>query len=129
MSGKWWTDEMFATLERLWKENLSASQIGKVMGISRSAVLGKTHRLGWQRVVTKATPSKRERKPRSPAVKKPKKIYQPIPKVFEVPFLQRRRNQCAALDDKRMCCGLPVDRGSYCYEHANQFYVRLWGTR
>jgi hypothetical protein len=42
-----WTDESIATLQRMWLEGYSASQISEELGdISRNAVIGKAHRLG-----------------------------------------------------------------------------------
>lgn len=42
-----WNEERIATLEKLWREGLSASQVARQLGgVSRSAVIGKVHRLG-----------------------------------------------------------------------------------
>ena len=42
-----WSDERIETLTRLWQEGLSASQVARQLGgVSRSAVIGKVHRLG-----------------------------------------------------------------------------------
>ncbi|TPW20751.1 MAG: GcrA cell cycle regulator, partial [Elusimicrobia bacterium] len=43
-----WTDERVDRLKRLWLEGRTAEQIARELknGISRSAVLGKVHRLG-----------------------------------------------------------------------------------
>jgi GcrA cell cycle regulator len=41
-----WTDEMVSDLRRLWERGDSSSQIGKLIGVSRCAVIGKVHRLG-----------------------------------------------------------------------------------
>lgn len=40
-----WTQEQIATLLILKKEGYSASQIGKKLGCTRNAVIGKLHRL------------------------------------------------------------------------------------
>lgn len=40
-----WTDERIQELSRLWQAGLSASEIGKRLGISKNAVVGKAHRL------------------------------------------------------------------------------------
>ncbi|MGQ0662389.1 MAG: GcrA family cell cycle regulator [Pseudomonadota bacterium] len=40
-----WTMEQIAELTRLWKEGLTTSEIGKRLGISKNAVVGKAHRL------------------------------------------------------------------------------------
>lgn len=42
-----WTDENVETLKSLWAQGLSAGQIeGRMRGFSRSAIIGKVHRLG-----------------------------------------------------------------------------------
>jgi GcrA cell cycle regulator len=40
-----WTQEQIADLMRLWNEGLSTSEIGKRLGITKNAVVGKAHRL------------------------------------------------------------------------------------
>jgi hypothetical protein len=40
-----WPEDQVEILRKLWATNLSASEIGAEMGISRSTVLGKAHRL------------------------------------------------------------------------------------
>lgn len=40
-----WTDESIQELTRLWQAGLSASDIGKQLGMSKNAVVGKAHRL------------------------------------------------------------------------------------
>ena len=42
-----WTDERIEALTKMWREGLSASQVARQLGgVSRSAVIGKVHRLG-----------------------------------------------------------------------------------
>ena len=42
-----WNEERIEALTRLWREGLSASQVARQLGgVSRSAVIGKVHRLG-----------------------------------------------------------------------------------
>jgi len=40
-----WTDERIQELARLWQDGYSASEIGKRLGVSKNAVVGKAHRL------------------------------------------------------------------------------------
>jgi GcrA cell cycle regulator len=40
-----WTDDVIARLKALWAEGLSTAEIGRRMGISKNAVVGKAHRL------------------------------------------------------------------------------------
>lgn len=40
-----WTAELIKSLERLWTEGASTAEIGRKLGISKNAVVGKAHRL------------------------------------------------------------------------------------
>jgi GcrA cell cycle regulator len=40
-----WSDDRIEQLKKLWEQGLSASAIGKVLGVSKNAVVGKAHRL------------------------------------------------------------------------------------
>lgn len=40
-----WTDERIQELSRLWQQGFSASEIGKRLGVSKNAIVGKAHRL------------------------------------------------------------------------------------
>ena len=70
-----WTDERVDILKRLWADGLSASEIaGRLGGTSRSAVIGKVHRLGFSgRSATKGY-YRKERSYRRTHVSKPDKI-------------------------------------------------------
>lgn len=43
-----WTDKRVELLREMWNSGSSAAEIGKVLGISRNAVIGKVHRLGLE---------------------------------------------------------------------------------
>ena len=40
-----WTGNRIEALRRLWQEGLSTAQIGREIGVSKNAVVGKVHRL------------------------------------------------------------------------------------
>lgn len=62
-----WTEERVALLRRLWKEDFSASRIAAELGgVSRSAVIGKIHRLGLSGRGQPAWSAKRQAKTRLP---------------------------------------------------------------
>jgi GcrA cell cycle regulator len=63
-----WTEERLELLKKLWGEGLSASQIAAELGggMTRNAVLGKSHRLG---LVRKAAPEVKA--PSSPKLSRP----------------------------------------------------------
>lgn len=78
-----WTDTDIAMLQRLWKEGQSATEIGKRLGVSRNAVLGKLHRLALQESPDgKPVKPARVQKQRPPAPpRRPKvKLVPPAPK-------------------------------------------------
>jgi GcrA cell cycle regulator len=41
-----WNDETIVRLRTLWNEGLSTAEIGRRIGVSKNAVVGKAHRLG-----------------------------------------------------------------------------------
>ena len=41
-----WTDEKIDDLKKLWAKGLSTAEIGRELGVSKNAVVGKSHRLG-----------------------------------------------------------------------------------
>lgn len=55
-----WTDEKVETIKTLWKQGLTASQIGERVGHTRNAVISKLHRIG---MMGDQAPRKRPRKP------------------------------------------------------------------
>jgi GcrA cell cycle regulator len=40
-----WTPERVAAVTRLWNEGLTTAEIGRMIGVSKNAVVGKAHRL------------------------------------------------------------------------------------
>ena len=44
-----WTAERTRALKELWKEGLSTSEIGRRLGLTKNAVIGKAHRLALPR--------------------------------------------------------------------------------
>ncbi len=53
-----WTDERIDQLTELWGAGQSASQIGKALGLSKNAVIGKAHRL---KLPPRPSPIRKER--------------------------------------------------------------------
>ena len=52
-----WTEEAIGQLRILWAEGHSTAEIGRRMGISKNAVVGKAHRLG---LVARPSPIRRD---------------------------------------------------------------------
>jgi len=105
-----WTSELVQNLSRLWDEGLSTAEIGRRLGVSKNAVVGKAHRLSLT--------------PRPSPLKHP-----PV----------RRQAAAAAATGSGICSwpsGHPGDKDfgfcgkrtvvgkSYCAEHAAMAYVR-----
>jgi GcrA cell cycle regulator len=63
-----WTDEVIAKLRQLWAEGHSTAEIGRRIGVTKNAVVGKVHRL---QLVARPSPIRRDgpsaRPPRRPA--------------------------------------------------------------
>lgn len=52
-----WTPEKVKELKKLWKKGLTTVEIGRLIGISKNAVVGKAHRLGLE---SRPSPIKRD---------------------------------------------------------------------
>jgi GcrA cell cycle regulator len=63
-----WTDEVIARLRQLWAEGHSTAEIGRRIGVTKNAVVGKVHRL---QLIARPSPIRRDgpaaRPPRRPA--------------------------------------------------------------
>lgn len=72
-----WTEEAIGRLRTLWAEGLSTAEIGRRMGISKNAVVGKAHRLNLS-----ARPSPIRRVPGGAPVPRP------VPRQAPRPFVR-----------------------------------------
>jgi len=55
-----WTPERIEMLTRLWEEGITTAEIGRRIGVTKNAVIGKVHRIGLTpRVITQKPPPKR----------------------------------------------------------------------
>ena len=129
MTASAWTQDRIDRLRILWRDGKTADQIARDLGqgISRSAVLGKVHRMGLSqgRVPRAAPPIKVDPPPvraaRAPVQKAP------LPEPGLATVLSVRRRQCrwpygepGAADFS--LCGRPVARGAFCASHAAVAY-------
>lgn len=105
-----WTPERTTALMALWNEELSTAEIGRRLGITKNAVIGKVHRLGLQ-----------QRRP------SPKPKSEPL-NVLRLDAL--RANMCCwpigdPGEDSFHFCGDEVVEGKpYCSRHCSLAYVR-----
>jgi GcrA cell cycle regulator len=63
-----WTDEKVKSLVQLWESGQSITQIGKALGMTRNAVVGKAHRIGLAKRASPIMRSEKPAQPRQPAV-------------------------------------------------------------
>lgn len=78
-----WTDEQISRLRALWADGHSTAEIGRRMGISKNAVVGKAHRLNLS-----ARPSPIRRVPGQPAAPRAPRPA-PMRAVERPPFTPR----------------------------------------
>lgn len=69
-----WTPERIAKLEELWAEGLSTAEIGRRLGVSKNAVVGKAHRM---KLPGRQSPIESKRKAKPAAAAKPKPATKP----------------------------------------------------
>ncbi len=111
-----WSEEKIQRLKKLWSEGLTTGEIGKRIGVSKNAVVGKAHRLGL-----KGRPSPIKRPDRAAPAKK-----EPL-KIFTLTDLSAQTCRWPIGDPKHedfRFCGRPVIIGKpYCGEHCAAAYV------
>lgn len=147
-----WTAERISELSKLWDQGLSASEIGKALGVSKNAVVGKAHRL---KLPARPSPIKRggPSKPRTnkPALTPPRQTAaskmecRPVKPLIDEPehelrspILNRRSARSSAATGSSKClwpigdpgdkdfhfCGEPSVSGKpYCEEHCQRAYI------
>lgn len=136
MTASAWTEDRIGRLKTLWLEGRSAAQIAGELdhGITRSAVLGKVHRLGLSagRLGRRASAAPRPSPPRGrrapPAATAPA-VVEPAgtPEHGQATLLSVRRCECRwPYGDPKArdfsLCGRPVARGAFCGPHASLAY-------
>ena len=140
-----WTDARIAELARLWAAGVSASGIAEALGeVSRSAVLGKLHRLRLLRSRHAASAPRRYEgevngvpSPRPPPIVRPAaprappepprspwrdEVFAPLPGSRPTPWLSRGRGECAFpvsgdADKLLSCCAPTTAKSAYCAAH------------
>ena len=95
---KGWDSGMLKKLKALVGKGLSTAEMGKKLGMSKNAVVGKLNRLGWNAKATGTSEAKSEKitkaktvaKPAKANVKKPAAEKKPVPKkVAEKPVVKK----------------------------------------
>jgi GcrA cell cycle regulator len=115
-----WTDVLIQQLEAHWKAGFSTAEIGRKLGISKNAVVGKAHRLHLP-----PRPSPIKNPPIRPVIKP---VPQPVAAV-KVVAMAKSGGACQWPDGHPgqpgfHFCGKPAVAGKpYCGEHAARAYV------
>lgn len=129
-----WTPEQITQLMALWNDGLSTAEIGKRLGISKNAVVGKAHRLHLngrpspiKRVGPRPTPVARPvAHPRPAAPPAPVRPQPPAPpRVVELSS-QTCRWPIGHPGDPgfHFCTERAIQGKPYCVEHAAMAYVK-----
>lgn len=109
-----WTEAQVSELRKLWSEPHTAAQIGRMLGVSKNAVIGKAYRLGL--------PPKRGDRQRGPAL------------VAVSPQVSSPRACAWPVGDPTSTdfhfCGAPVTAGKpYCSSHCAVAYTHYRDER
>jgi GcrA cell cycle regulator len=152
-----WNEDAISKLRALWAEGLSTAEIGRRMGVSKNAVVGKAHRLN---LPSRPSPIRRDGE-RTPRRRLPRRVQgstlpalsaamSPMPVEPPRPVAERQppalRAVCLPRPGARVtpCCwpiGEPGTRSfrfcdvdaiagkPYCDDHASLAYVRVRDRR
>lgn len=119
-----WTPEKIKQLKKLWQKGKSTVEIGKELGMSKNAVVGKVHRLALD---SRPSPIKKSNMPS----KRPNKIKKPVGGHGIMTLLDLRINSCRwpigeLKDENFHFCGKECQTGKpYCAEHCKIAYTSL----
>ncbi len=130
-----WPDEIAKCAVEGWIKGLSATQIASLVGKTRSAVIGKLHRLGFigSRDPEITNERRRQTQKKRGASSSPRKRQRerertvlppaaPVPPHERIPFLETKAHHCRAVYDDGQCCGRQVAYRSFCEGHAAEYY-------
>jgi hypothetical protein len=135
-----WSDENAALAARLWTEGKSAVDIGKILGVTRKAVIGKMHRMGAEHgkpaALAKVAPPRIVRRPnerkahdekRVNIIKFPVKEVRVVGEPLMRPWTERKFGECAFPivdgDVTYSCCADTKGHRSYCPKHQRVMYT------
>lgn len=154
-----WNEETILRLRGLWQEGHSTAEIGRRLGVSKNAVVGKAHRLG---LPARPSPIRREGSSR-PRISQPRRVTgptlpplpastaslpdlppaapsagrpcsAPAPRAVPVTRVGRLQACCWPLGEPgtrsfRFCDAESLAGKPYCAEHAQLAYVRVRDRR
>ena len=124
-----WTEEKVDQLSKLWGEGYSASAIGKLIGVSKNAVIGKAHRM---HLTARPSPIKRGMsvRPMIKPVPVPKPVVEAPPRPTPRP-VSKKADGPACLwpigdpshSDFHFCGDPSVAGKPYCEHHCEIAYI------
>ena len=118
-----WTPEKIKLLKKLWLKGKSTIEIGKELGMSKNAVVGKVHRL---ELAARPSPIKKNQKQGEQKQKQAAQIKQ-----SKVSLMDLKLNSCRwpigdPKDEDFHFCGADTVTGKpYCAEHCKIAYTSL----
>ena len=121
-----WDDLKLKQLEDLWKQGLSISKIGDLIGVSRNSVAGKAHRMGLPK---RTSPISSDKKQNSSAIINNKITDKIIPLKIKLRGVEWSRTKCCwpEGDPKQndfKFCGQEIFPGRpYCDKHSLLAYT------
>ena len=139
-----WNEENVSRLKELWDQGLPTAQIGKLLGFTKNAVVGKAHRIGLER---RPSPIRRtavkpdRKKARSPVMPKlnfeqnsqEEKKYSPTVQTFQPSFkdilITKNKRGCEwpighpDENDFHFCNKERFEDKPYCLNHCAVAYV------
>lgn len=122
-----WNDGNIQILTRLWYQGLSAGRIGKILGATRNAIMGKAMRIGL--------PHKRDRRafvpslPPTPPPDDPIATCEQPHDIARIAFSQLTAHTCRWPVQWGFCGDTPIDGKPYCAHHCSRAYVTPTPTR
>ena len=127
-----WTPDRVKTLMALWAEGISTLEIGRRLGVTKNAVVGKVHRLGLPKRQSPINSS-----PRAPRAAKPAEPTRAAPPPPSVPLSadmvkmeELTSGMCnwpegePGAEDFRFCGQPSVEGKPYCAAHCARAYVK-----
>lgn len=131
-----WTPETIEALNRLWAEGKSITEIGKLIGMTRNAVVGKAHRLGLAKrpsPIARAAGPRPAQAPRKVQPRAAKAVVAPAPaRPAKAPVFRPTRiaNGPACrwpigdpkTDDFHFCGDPSIEGKPYCEKHCAMAY-------
>ena len=121
-----WDDLKLKQLEDLWKQGLSISKIGDLIGVSRNSVAGKAHRMGLPK---RTSPISSDKKQNSSGIINNKITDKVIPLKIKLRGVEWSRTKCCwpEGDPKQnnfKFCGQEIFPGRpYCDKHSLLAYT------